>query len=123
VRGPITGRVARSDPKRVADRLGDGRLLIRAPKAAPRAAFFYWIFVMDPDGGNVRPVANTDGRATAPRWSPDCRTIYFTNGSHTMSASGELIRIDLTVACPSSSPVSQFTSRLKNGNITPETRR
>jgi len=24
-------------------------------------------------------VANTEGRATAPKWSPDGKTIYFTN--------------------------------------------
>jgi len=26
---------------------------------------------MDADGGNVRLIANTKGRGTAPRWSPD----------------------------------------------------
>jgi TolB protein len=34
---------------------------------------------MNTDGGNVRLVANTEGRGTAPRWSPDEKTIYFTN--------------------------------------------
>jgi Tol biopolymer transport system component len=27
----------------------------------------------------LRPIANTEGRGTAPRWSPDGKTIYFTN--------------------------------------------
>ncbi len=39
----------------------------------------YQIFVMDADGANVRLIANTEGRGTAPRWSPDGKTIYFTN--------------------------------------------
>jgi Tol biopolymer transport system component len=30
-------------------------------------------------GANVRLIANTEGRGTAPRWSPDGKTIYFTN--------------------------------------------
>jgi Tol biopolymer transport system component len=34
---------------------------------------------MDADGANVRLIANTEGRGTAPRWSPDGKTIYFTN--------------------------------------------
>ena len=34
---------------------------------------------MDADGSNVRLIANTEGRGTAPRWSPDGKTIYFTN--------------------------------------------
>jgi len=34
---------------------------------------------MDAAGGNVRLVANTEGRATAPKWSPDGTKIYFTN--------------------------------------------
>jgi Tol biopolymer transport system component len=34
---------------------------------------------MDADGGNVRLIANTEGRGTAPRWSPDGKRIYFTN--------------------------------------------
>jgi TolB protein len=35
------------------------------------------IFVMQPDGGDVRLVAPTRGRATAPKWSLDGRTVYF----------------------------------------------
>ena len=34
---------------------------------------------MNADGGNPRLVANTEGRATAPRWSPDGKVIYFPN--------------------------------------------
>jgi TolB protein len=34
---------------------------------------------MKADGGGVKLVANTEGRATAPKWSPDGRTIYFSN--------------------------------------------
>ena len=39
----------------------------------------YQIFVMKPDGSDVRLVANTEGRATAPVWSRDSRSIYFPN--------------------------------------------
>ena len=39
----------------------------------------YQIFVMNADGGNVKLVANTEGRATAPKWSSDGKLIYFTN--------------------------------------------
>jgi Tol biopolymer transport system component len=31
------------------------------------------------DGSDVQLVANTEGRAAAPKWSPDGTTIYFTN--------------------------------------------
>ena len=31
------------------------------------------------DGANLKLVANTEGRGTSPRWSPDGHTIYFTN--------------------------------------------
>jgi len=34
---------------------------------------------MDADGTSPRLVANTEGRGTAPRWSPDRKVIYFTN--------------------------------------------
>ena len=34
---------------------------------------------MKADGSDVRLVANTEGRATVPRWSPDGKSIYFTN--------------------------------------------
>jgi TolB protein len=34
---------------------------------------------MDADGTNVKLVANTEGRATEPRWSIDGKMIYFTN--------------------------------------------
>jgi TolB protein len=32
---------------------------------------------MNPDGSAVQKVANTEGRATAPKWSKDGKTIYF----------------------------------------------
>lgn len=32
---------------------------------------------MNADGSEVQPVANTEGRATAPRWSPDGKSLYF----------------------------------------------
>src|SRR2546421_11209863 len=34
-------------------------------------------FVMDADGGNVRLIANTNGRGTTPRWSPDGKKLVF----------------------------------------------
>jgi TolB protein len=34
---------------------------------------------MNPDGSALQKVAATEGRATAPKWSKDGRTIYFTN--------------------------------------------
>ena len=37
----------------------------------------YQIFVMNPSGGDVRLVANTEGRATAPVWTKDGTSIYF----------------------------------------------
>lgn len=37
----------------------------------------YQVYVMKPDGTDVRLVANTEGRATAPVWSRDGRSIYF----------------------------------------------
>jgi TolB protein len=37
----------------------------------------YQIYVMRPDGGDVRLVARTTGRATAPKWAVDGRTVYF----------------------------------------------
>jgi TolB protein len=39
----------------------------------------YQIFVMNPDGSGSRLVANTEGRATEPRWSTDGKMIFFTN--------------------------------------------
>ena len=37
----------------------------------------YQIHVMNADGSDVKLVANTEGRATEPRWSPDGKTLYF----------------------------------------------
>jgi len=37
----------------------------------------YQIYVMRPDGSDVRLVARTTGRATAPKWAVDGRTVYF----------------------------------------------
>jgi TolB protein len=37
----------------------------------------YQIFIMRPDGSDVQLAASTTGRATAPQWSRDGRTIYF----------------------------------------------
>ena len=34
---------------------------------------------MNADGSDVTLVANTEGRATAPKWSPDGKAIYFSN--------------------------------------------
>jgi TolB protein len=34
---------------------------------------------MHADGSHVTLLANTEGRATAPRWSPDGARVYFTN--------------------------------------------
>ena len=34
---------------------------------------------MNADGSDVKLVANTEGRATAPKWSPDGKSIYFSN--------------------------------------------
>jgi TolB protein len=39
----------------------------------------YKIFLMNANGSNVRVLAETEGRATDPRWSPDGKTVYFTN--------------------------------------------
>jgi Tol biopolymer transport system component len=35
------------------------------------------IWVMDADGGNVTPVIHKEGRATAPKRSPDGKALYF----------------------------------------------
>lgn len=32
---------------------------------------------MNADGSDVPLVANTEGRATAPKWSPDGKSLYF----------------------------------------------
>ena len=37
----------------------------------------YQIFVMNADGSEVRLLANTEGRATAPKWARDGLRIYF----------------------------------------------
>jgi Tol biopolymer transport system component len=34
---------------------------------------------MNADGTGPRLLANTEGRATEPRWAPDGKTIYFTD--------------------------------------------
>ena len=39
----------------------------------------YQIFDMDADGDNVCLIANTEGRGTAPRWSPNGKKIYLPN--------------------------------------------
>ena len=57
-------------------------LLFAAIAFASNRESAYQIYIMDPDGRNVRLVANTEGRATAPRWSSDSKTIYFTNCRH-----------------------------------------
>jgi TolB protein len=58
----------------------DGRLIAFASNrngdySTPRGD--YQIFVMRSDGSDVRLVAPTTGRATAPQWSRDGRTVYF----------------------------------------------
>ena len=35
------------------------------------------IFVMNADGSEVQLVANTEGRATAPKWTRDGKSLYF----------------------------------------------
>jgi TolB protein len=37
----------------------------------------YQVFVMNADGSNVRLVANTEGRATAPKWGKQGNALYF----------------------------------------------
>jgi TolB protein len=39
----------------------------------------YQIWIMKADGTEVRLLANTEGRATEPRWAPDGKTVYFTD--------------------------------------------
>jgi TolB protein len=60
--------------------------ILRSPAWSPdggRIAFAsnrnanYQIFTMKADGTDVRLVANTEGRATAPQWGRDGKTIYF----------------------------------------------
>jgi TolB protein len=34
---------------------------------------------MAPDRSNPLLVSNTEGRGTSPRWSPDGKTLYFSN--------------------------------------------
>jgi Tol biopolymer transport system component len=36
---------------------------------------------MDADGKNVRAVVHKEGRATAPTWAPDGKTLYFPIGT------------------------------------------
>jgi len=55
----------------------DGRLIAFASNRGGRGD--YEIYVMRPDGSDVRLVARTTGRATAPKWGVDGRTIYFPN--------------------------------------------
>ncbi|MEP6945186.1 MAG: hypothetical protein ABJA02_04655, partial [Acidobacteriota bacterium] len=37
----------------------------------------YQILIMNPDGTDVRLLANTEGRGTAPKWGLDGQRIYF----------------------------------------------
>lgn len=53
----------------------DGKRIVFASNRRAR----YQIYVMNRDGGKPALVANTEGRATAPHFSPDGKTIYFTN--------------------------------------------
>ncbi len=55
----------------------DGRWLAFASNRGPGTA--YRIYVMRPDGSDVRLVADTRGRATSPIWSRDGASLYFTN--------------------------------------------
>jgi len=55
----------------------DARLIAFASNRGGRGD--YEIYVMRPDGGDVRLVARTTGRATAPKWGRDGHTLYFTN--------------------------------------------
>jgi TolB protein len=47
--------------------------------ASNRRGHGYQIFIMNADGSNPGLVANTEGRGTAPRGSPDAKAIYYTN--------------------------------------------
>jgi TolB protein len=53
----------------------DGRLIAFASNRGGTGD--YEIYVMKPDGSEVRRVARTTGRATAPKWGRDGRTLYF----------------------------------------------
>ncbi|HET7468566.1 MAG TPA: LpqB family beta-propeller domain-containing protein [Gemmatimonadales bacterium] len=53
----------------------DGRLIAFASNRGGTGD--YEIYVMKPDGSEVRRVARTSGRATAPKWGRDGRTLYF----------------------------------------------
>lgn len=53
----------------------DGKLLAFASNRG--GAGDYEIYLMRPDGGEVRLVARTTGRATVPKWSPDGQALYF----------------------------------------------
>ena len=64
-----TSLVATSLENRIADQL------VHAQDAALDAA----VKLQGRQVAAVRLVANTEGRGTAPRWSPDGKVIYFTN--------------------------------------------
>ena len=53
----------------------DGKLIAFASNRGGKGDFE--IYVMRPDGSDVRLVARTTGRATAPKWSTDGRALYF----------------------------------------------
>lgn len=55
----------------------DGRLIAFASNRGGKGD--YETYVMRPDGSDVRLVARTRGRATAPKWGMDGRTLYFPN--------------------------------------------
>jgi TolB protein len=55
----------------------DGRLIAFASNRGGTGD--YQIYVMRPDGSDVRLVARTRGRATAPKWGTDGRMLYFPN--------------------------------------------
>jgi TolB protein len=53
----------------------DGKLIAFASNRGGKGD--YEIYLMKPDGSDVRLVARTTGRATAPKWGRDGKTLYF----------------------------------------------
>ena len=67
-------------PSSVAERDGENsrRALARRSPLLQNRNRNYEIYIMDPDGNNVRRVANTEGRRTVLKRGKDGKTCYFT---------------------------------------------